>query len=89
MKNEEEIDFLNSLEKDELVFYVYKVIFNCPITQIAKHRKVSRMVLYRHFRGVLRKYRKYENHQEMVAAIQELFRQSMPDSFFDKVNLKS
>lgn len=84
MKNEEAIDLLNTLGKDEIVFFVYKVILNCPITHIAEYRNISRATLYKHFDRLLIRYREYENHEQGIAALQELFRLTMPDSFFDK-----
>ena len=66
---QEVLDYFNQLSDRDIACYIYNRIFKCSITEISRQRNLTKDQVKYSFK----KINNAENHDDIVAALQEVF----------------
>lgn len=73
MKQGELLDVLNRMTYSEIVYYVYRYAFDMSPVEVASNRSVKLRTAYKNIEKADKCIEHQEDHNEIVAALQELF----------------
>ena len=82
MSKEEALELLNKFTPQELTLFLYRDIFGLSVHSASRRRRQKYPAYIYLSNQVNKKLATYDNHLEVIACIQELFKDCRPDSFF-------
>ena len=71
-KIKELLEFFDQLTEKQITRFLYFYIFELPTREIATHRKCSHNAVCHSLNQVKNTFEKFDNHLEIVAALQEI-----------------